>query len=1605
MRYLLVFTTLLLTQLLANTAPVVTSSAITSINKDATYTYAPQASDADNDPLTWSALSLPSWLGMNGEWSSLGSAGFSLGGANYANLVMDANDTPYIVYSDKDNSDAISVMRYREDNASWEVVGSSEFSAGAAYYTSIALNSEGTPYVAFADADSGEFATVMRYNDTNNTWEIVGSAGFSSGISDYLRIAIDNNDTPYVIYADQDHNDVPMVMKYLDTNDSWITLGSISTGGAGFTDIAFDSNNTLYIVYADGDNNDKASVMQYHDTNDTWSVIGSGNFSNGSASYLHLAFDTNDTPYVIYSDKSRSYKAVVQRYNGADWENLGADGFSEGAAYSTQIAIDTAGTVYAVFEEYISSSRANVMAYRDGSWQELNASTLSSSTVHYTDMALNSKQEPYVLYQDLANSYKATLMRYTQVVLSGTPGEADIGVHDVNLSLSDSHSSVAYNFQITVNDVNTPPTASDTNITIDEDSTYVFSLNDFNFSDADTGDSLQAIYLTSLPAKGTLLHSGVSAVIDEAISDPSNLSYTPPENAYGEAYDSFGFVVNDGEDNSSESYTLGISITAVNDAPEVTSSAVVSVTELSEYSYELQADDIEGDSLTWSVTDGTSLPSWLTLTAQSGWQSVGDTGFSEAAVYGNDIAIDSEGTPYVLYENQSDPATLVVMTYHESNASWEPLGGTILEGGSLYDAAFMLDSNDTPYVAYIDGNNNAQLSVYRYDGSNWVQLGAFNDIEVDEVKIAFDSHNTPYIIYADMISTVYVVKYIDGNDSWQSVGSTIFSEDAANPVLAFDSNDTLYVAHKNYNPQGGYLSTYHDANNSWSVVGATPFSVTSLSSLDLAFDSHDTPYVVYVDYNQGAKATVMHYSEGSWQVLGSSGFTTKTYSTQIAVSSDDTPYVMYTDADDDYKAYMMRFDGESWVEVGSDGVSEGSTNYANMALAPNDTPYVAYGDIAHESKATVMRYLTPELSGTPGYDDAGVYDINLTLSDGNTSVAYNFQITVANLNREPEITSTAVTTVAEGETYNYILEAEDPDGDTLSWSVSEGTSLPSWLSLSPQDGWQSVGSLGDESAYGDYLVLDSNATPYIAYSDDYGVCSVMRYNESSGAWEAVGADSLNLTEHNIYALAIDAHDDLYIAYAVYDTSEANISVKKYASGSWSTLGNTDFATDIIEVSMVFDSSNTPYVLTLDPSSTPSIYKYSDANASWQSINASALSTIMPSAAIDFDSSDNLYLAYYDGNEDNASLAIYHDANASWSIVGDESFASGYNSYLSLFIDADDTPYIAYSDFNEGRKATLKRYSEGSWQTLGSAGFSEGKIYCMKLALTPDGTPYVLYSDMSRSQQAVVMRYENSQWVEVGDGASDANVYITSIGFDNDAMPYVAYMDMDNNYTAKVMRYVKSKLYGTAGNSDAGTYEISLDVSDGSDTLTYTFEITVTFEPDAPYDITLIGDSILENNAMNDLIGALSASDYDAGDTFTFSLTCNATNFGIDESGLRIKVVADYETQSSYEVCIRVTDSYGLSYDENFTISINDDVDTDEDGVEDSLDEDDDGDGMSDAFENQYGLNQFDPTDADEDMDSDGFTNLQEYKAGTEPDNDESIPTKGINSAIIMYLLG
>ena len=92
----------------------------------------------------------------------------------------------------------------------------------------------------------------------------------------------------------------------------------------------------------------------------------------------------------------------------------------------------------------------------------------------------------------------------------------------------------------------------------------------------------------------------------------------------------------------------------------------------------------------------------------------------------------------------------------------------------------------------------------------------------------------------------------------------------------------------------------------------------------------------------------------------------------------------------------------------------------------------------------------------------------------------------------------------------------------------------------------------------------------------------------------------------------------------------------------------------------------------------------------------------------------------------------------------------------------------------------------------------------------------------------------------------------------------------------------------------------------------------------PTDLVLNGNTVVEHSIAGTIIGSLSATDPDIGDTFTYSLTDSAGGrFAISGSNLVVNqsALVNFETNPNPSVTVMVTDSTGKTYSESFVVDI------------------------------------------------------------------------------------
>ena len=156
-------------------------------------------------------------------------------------------------------------------------------------------------------------------------------------------------------------------------------------------------------------------------------------------------------------------------------------------------------------------------------------------------------------------------------------------------------------------------------------------------------------------------------------------------------------------------------------------------------------------------------------------------------------------------------------------------------------------------------------------------------------------------------------------------------------------------------------------------------------------------------------------------------------------------------------------------------VNEGAAYEFTPSASDADGDALVF-DIANPPSWASFDTATGRLSGTPASDDAGTYEnIVISVSDGQDSSSLSaFAITVQAVvtNSAPTISGNPAKAVTEGTQYSFTPDAGDPDGDSLSFSI---TNKPSWAAFDTGTGRLSgTPQAGDVGSYADIVISVSD---------------------------------------------------------------------------------------------------------------------------------------------------------------------------------------------------------------------------------------------------------------------------------------------------------------------------------------------------------------------------------------------------------------------------------------------------------------------------------------------------------------------------------------------------
>lgn len=317
---------------------------------------------------------------------------------------------------------------FNASSQSWEVVGTAGFSAsgsGVCNWQRLLVDRYNNLYLSYNDEGFGMSAgqgTIMKFDGTN--WVSVGTPGFTAAFAHHSDFTFGGGDTLYYSYADGTGAAMSRaaVMRYDGT--AWSSIGSLLTSGeCQYSSLAYAADGTLYLGMIDnGISNGGMVVKKY--SGGAWTDVGASPVSTGGAAYADMVLDRHDTLYIAYQDKSEAPgKVRVKKFDGTSWVNVGdpllaTTGPGAGPAMDIYLAFDLLNRPHVSYSHtFQGPPRISVQRFNGTAWELVGPAQFSSGTFETSLFSSLSlpKDAPYVAYQHGGQGLKAVVRKFNTV--------------------------------------------------------------------------------------------------------------------------------------------------------------------------------------------------------------------------------------------------------------------------------------------------------------------------------------------------------------------------------------------------------------------------------------------------------------------------------------------------------------------------------------------------------------------------------------------------------------------------------------------------------------------------------------------------------------------------------------------------------------------------------------------------------------------------------------------------------------------------------------------------------------------------------------------------------------------------------------------------------------------------------------------------------------------------------------------------------------------------------------------------------------------------------------------------------------------------------------
>lgn len=278
---------------------------------------------------------------------------------------------------------------------------------------------------------------------------------------------------------------------------------------------------------------------------------------------------------------------------------------------------------------------------------------------------------------------------------------------------------------------------------------------------------------------------------------------------------------------------------------------------------------------------------------------------------------------------------------------------------------------------------------------------------------------------------------------------------------------------------------------------------------------------------------------------------------------------------------------------------------------------------------------------------------------------------------------------------------------------------------------------------------------------------------------------------------------------------------------------------------------------------------------------------------------------------------------------DPTFQSSITEYDLAVGHTVDSLTITPTSWHSKSTITVDGSAVNSEQASGSISLDVGENEIEIAVTAEDGTPksYNLTVTRADNHEPTDIRLSDQEIAENAASGTEVGT-LTAVDVDPDDVHTFELVAGEGDYSSFAIEDGVLKTAAVFDYEEKATYTIRVKVTDAAlEMFEKNMTVQVTDEEEAPTDISLSGTSVSEA-ASGALVGTLSATDEDSGDTFEYSLASGAgdadnNRFQIVGDALQTAEALNYENASSHSIRVRATDSSGQTNEEAFTISVMD----------------------------------------------------------------------------------